>query len=305
MWVLWIRMTACLITPKNRSCGFMKKKPLVKLFHTATELQRAVLEYRDLKKNWGQIKPQLPAGDGHPVLILPGFFMNDAFTSALRDCARDMGYAAYAMEGGFNLGLNEKTAGILRDRLHKIFKDNGNRKVTIVGHSLGGVFARELAREYPEMVRNVITLGSPFGGLGAGGSIPDILRKVYAALNVGTDHLGNDDLHKRCLTPPPVPATSVYSKTDGVVDWHASLNPMHPMCENIEVGSSHAGMIYNRQALVAIFDRLAQKEGAWQCFDAQRYQTLKFPKGVDAKALPADPCWQPKPGQSRPLFRKK
>ncbi len=255
--------------------------------------------------NWKKILQLAPEGDGHPVLLLPGFLTNDLYTATLRQNLSRKGYKAYAWGGGFNLGLGEKTAEHLSGLLHKIVEENGGRKVTIVGHSLGGIYARELAREFPELVRSVITLGTPFGiAAQTEDATPKHLRRIYEFFNPDSNHLEDAELHRRGLTPPPVPTTSVYSRADGVVDWRASLNPDAPHTENIEVISAHMGLLFHGHVLTAVLDRLAQPEGEWTPFDRGHYPEMQYPPAAAKEHLPENPLWVHEPEKSRPLFRK-
>src|SRR6202171_4186615 len=102
-----------------------------------------------------------PRGDGHPVLTLPGFLASDLSMAPMRRYLKELGYDAYAWNMGRNLGGLSSLRGALRDLLKQTYETTG-RKVSIVGWSLGGVYARDLAVQLPDMVRSVITLGSPF-----------------------------------------------------------------------------------------------------------------------------------------------
>lgn len=280
-------------------------KAIRRIFNHAAEAQRRMMSGHDFPARGNKILRMAPQGDGHPVLILPGFLTNDLYTAALRRNLSKKGYKAYAWEGGFNLGLGEKTAEHLSRQLHRIFEESGGRPVTIIGHSLGGVYARELAREFPDLVRGVITLGTPFGIAAQGGeATPKHLRRIYEFFNPGSNHLDDADLHRRGLTPPPVPTTSIYSRADGVVDWRASLNPRTPLTENIEVISTHMGMLFHPHILLAVLDRLAQPEGAWQPFAAVRYPDMQFPEAAGDEYLPENPLWVHEPEKNRPLFRR-
>jgi pimeloyl-ACP methyl ester carboxylesterase len=101
-----------------------------------------------------------PRGDGHPVLVLPGFLASDLSTAPMRRYLKELGYDAYAWKMGRNTGGVARMRAILRDRLAEIHTATG-RKVSIVGWSLGGIYARDLALQAPDMVRYVVTLGSP------------------------------------------------------------------------------------------------------------------------------------------------
>jgi len=280
-------------------------KQLKQIFNSTTELHRAAMEYGGLQLSWPSLKEKLPNGDGHPVLFLPGFLTSDAFTFPLRNCVAEKGYKVYGWDNGFNLGFDERTAEHLKNRLQAVFAENGGQKVTLVGHSLGGVYARELAREFPEMVRDVITLGTPFGMLhDPAAATSQRLEQIYKFFQPNSIDSKLDDIGARGLTPPPVPATSLYSQDDGVVDWKAALNPKTAQTENIEVTGSHMGMVANTLTVTAVLDRLAQKEGDWKPFDKAKYAHLHFPKGANDNDIPANPNWQQSP-KSLMLFKNR
>lgn len=268
-------------------------KRLKQIFNSTTELHRAALEYGNLQMSWPSLKGKLPKGDGHPVLFLPGFLTSDMFTLPLRTRIEEQGYKTYGWNNGFNLGFDEKTAEALRTRLHEVFEENGGQKVTLVGHSLGGVYARELAREFPDLVRGVVTLGTPFGQLDDPvGATSEHLDKIYRFFQPKGLHGTIEDIRERGLTPPPVPTTSMFSRDDGVINWEAALNPKAKRAENIEVTGSHLGMTANALTLAVLVDRLAQKEGAWQPFDPAKYPQLYFPKTAANDDLPENPGWK-------------
>lgn len=277
---------------------------LKEIFNSVTEAHRATLEFGALQFNWHAIKDTLPKGDGHPVIFFPGFMTSDMFTLPLQNRVAERGYNVYGWDKGFNTGFDEETARHLKKRLHEVFEENGRQKVTLVGHSLGGVYARELAREFPHMVRQVITLGTPFGMLddpakGASRRLKDL----YDYFNPTSVHTELPDIGPRGLTPPPVPCTSLYSKDDGVINWKAALNPKAPETENIEVYGSHLGMTFNPLTIAAVIDRLAQKEGEWKPFDRKKYTRLLYPAGKDADKGPENPEWK-ETKNTRSLFRE-
>jgi len=204
---------------------------------------------------------RLPQGDGHPVIVLPGFGAGDFTTLPLRSFLSDRGYAPYAWNQGFNLGPRDGVLDGVRALLRESAQRHGER-VSLVGWSLGGVYARELAKEFPDQVRCVITLGSPF----AGHPRATNAWRLFELLNDKTLH--DPRLHAELRKAPPVPTTSIYSKTDGVVAWKCSLNDPLPHTENIEVHASHIGMGMNPLALFALADRLRQDPKNWSRFDA-------------------------------------
>src|SRR3954463_12865264 len=154
-----------------------------------------------------------PRGDGHPVLTLPGFLASDLSMAPMRRYLRELGHDTYAWQMGRNFGGVSKMRQRLRSRLAEIHAATG-RKVSVVGWSLGGVYARDLALQAPEMVRAVVTLGSPFAN--------DIratnATRLYEALSgEGVDDI--PEIRQAIAGDLPVPATSIYSRTDGIVNW--------------------------------------------------------------------------------------
>ena len=188
-----------------------------------------------------------PRGDGHAVLVLPGLGASDDSTRMLRRFLRDRGYAAKGWGLGRNLGPRAGIERAVLDVLARMGDDSG-ATVSIVGWSLGGLYARELAKREPEAVRSVVTLGSP--------------------------------LHHPSATDrplPPVPTTSIFSRTDEIVPWRASVVAEGDTSENIEVVGSHLGLGFNPAALFAVADRLAQEEGQWKLFERTGWRQLVYP----------------------------
>jgi pimeloyl-ACP methyl ester carboxylesterase len=203
-----------------------------------------------------------PRGDGHPVLALPGFLASDLSMVPLRRYLAELGYEAHAWRMGRNIGGIATMRAALLDRLTDIHREAG-RKVSIVGWSLGGVYARDLALQAPELVRYVVTLASPF----ANDVRATNATRLYEALTgeaVG-DH---PELEQAIAGDLPVPVTSIYSRSDGIVNWRTCLLRPSVTSENIEVYfASHVGIGVNPAALWAIADRLAQREGEFHPFD--------------------------------------
>lgn len=201
-----------------------------------------------------------PRGDGHPVLALPGFLASDLSMAPLRRYLAELGYDSHAWQMGRNIGGVSKMRAALLARLAKIHREAG-RKVSIVGWSLGGVYARDLALQAPEMVRYVVTLGSPFA---------DDVRatnatRLYELLS--GEKVGHNVELEAVAGDLPVPATSIYSRSDGIVNWRTCLSRPCATSENIEVYfASHVGIGVNPAALWAIADRLAQREGEFRPF---------------------------------------
>ena len=203
-----------------------------------------------------------PRGDGHPVLTLPGFLASDMSTAPMRRYLTELGYDPHAWRMGRNTGGLARVRTALHSRLAEIHQSTG-RKVSIVGWSLGGVYARDLALHAPEMVRYVVTLGSPF----ANDVRATNATRLYEALSGET--VGSDPALLQALAGDlPVPTTSIYSRADGIVNWRTCRLRPSDTSENIEVHlASHVGLGVNPAALWAIADRLAQGEGQFSQFD--------------------------------------
>jgi len=209
-----------------------------------------------------------PKGDGHPVLVLPGLAAGDASTFLLRYFLSGRSLAPYPWDAGINTGrmhLLDKTV----DNIKRLADKHG-RKVSLLGWSMGGVFAREAAKLQPELVRQVITLGSPFNGH------PKMTNawRIYE-LTSGTKIDSGPD-YKALAAPPPVPFTSIYSRSDGIVHWRLSVERASALAESIAVFASHIGLGMNPAVLYLIAERLAQKEGGWQPFSPNSVEKVLF-----------------------------
>ncbi len=246
--------------------GLSRKGP--SLFWTLTE-GRGIFELNSFYALRLLMK-RLPKGDGHPVIFFPGFVASDRSTKPMRNLFKDLGYKTYAWGLGRNLVFNDQREAEMQDLLKQVYETHG-QKVSIIGWSLGGVFAREVAKALPDMVRSVITLGSPISG----DSEHSNAHRFYDAINGQP----SEDMKKRLAalnTPPPVPTTSIYTKTDGIVAWRGSIQKPAPNTENIRVPASHIGLGVNPLVMYAIADRLSQDEGEWVPFEASGLKSLIF-----------------------------
>ncbi len=222
---------------------------------------RAILEF-NASLLLSPLLMRAPRGDGHPVLALPGFLASDLSMAPLRRYLSELGYEAHGWQMGRNTGGVSRIRAALRERLAAIHASTG-RKVSLVGWSLGGVYARDLALQAPEMVRSVITLGSPF----AGDVRATNATRLYEAMS-GEAVEGDTELRRAIAGDLPMPATSIYSRADGIVNWRTCLLRPSDTAENIEVYlASHTGLGVNAAALWAVADRLAQAEGQFRHFD--------------------------------------
>jgi dienelactone hydrolase len=212
-----------------------------------------------------------PRGDGHPVLVLPGLMASDVSTRPLRSFLQNKGYVASGWRQGRNLGLRHGVQQEMVDLVREL-SDRHHRKISLIGWSLGGLYARQLAKMMPERVRSVITLGSPFAGHPKATNAWRVYE-LASGRRADEDHRFGGSLSE----PPPVPTTAIFSRTDGICAWQGCMEKSSAMAESIEVDSSHCGMGHHPAAVYAVAERLAQPEGQWKPFDRSGWRSLIFP----------------------------
>ena len=191
-------------------------------------------------------------GKKEPVLVIPGFGTSDNMTAVLRLYLKFLNYTPI----GWGLGRNHGKVPKLLDLLSKKFFPGGTAPagpLHLVGWSLGGYLARELAREYPEQVRQVITFGSPV----IGGPKYTVTAGWYKKMGYDLDEIEQTvaDRYKKMLS---VPVTAVYSKKDRIVAWQACIDLRSPNVEHIEVKTTHTGFGFSPDVFQIIAARLAQ-----------------------------------------------
>ena len=191
----------------------------------------------------------LPRGDGHPVLVIPGLFSSDLLIRGFRQALELLGYQIEGWGAGINFGPTESAWTLAAERLSDMAA--GGQRVSMVGHSLGGVLARALAAERPDLVRQVVTVCSPF-------RLPTASRwrPLYRAL--GYWHIDDATLISRLAEPPPVPTAAIYSPRDGAVAWQSCLDAPAPNRENIAVPGRHSTMLARPAVLRIVAERLAR-----------------------------------------------
>jgi pimeloyl-ACP methyl ester carboxylesterase len=218
-----------------------------------------------------------PRGDGHPVLVLPGYGGGDGSTVVIRRYLANQGFVSAGWTLGRNLGpsmpdLQQR----LTERLLAVWSDGGQRRVSLVGWSLGGVYARLLAQLDPDRIRQVITLGSPIGGRPQPSRAYRVMRRVSDG---GIDR--DEAMRLRVLASDPlaVPGSAVYSRTDGIVPWQIARQTASAIADNIEVYGSHIGLGFNPSTLFLLAERLAQGEDRWRPFDRRGWRRWVYGPG--------------------------
>ncbi len=222
---------------------------------------RAIWEFGAVLPAWPALR-RAPHGDGHPVIVFPGLSASDGSTVPLRRYLTSLKYNVSGWQQGFNFGARAGVLDTAMRQVRETFEATGE-KVSLIGWSLGGVYARELAKLTPDMVRCVITLGTPF----AGSPKSTNAWRIYE-LTSGR-RVERDSTHYDLPGAPPVPTTSLYSRSDGIVAWQASIqapSELNLQTENVEVIASHIGIGVNPSAWWAVADRLAQPRGQWKPF---------------------------------------
>ena len=232
---------------------------------------RALWELSTLPLAIPWLTARVPKGDGHPVLVLPGLMADDVSTVPLRRFLAGCGYDVIGWGQGRNLGPRVGVLGQMRKTLAEMHQRTG-RKVSVIGWSLGGVYARELARAAPEQVRQVVTLGSPIYG------DPHTSSNAWGIYQMVSGKNEVDPAERGDGPPPGVPTTSIFTRTDGIVGWGCCIEKKGPLTDNIEiVGATHSGLGVHPLVLYALGDRLAQPEDGWTHFRPGGLERALYP----------------------------
>jgi pimeloyl-ACP methyl ester carboxylesterase len=209
------------------------------------ELPRLLLKFPALARQ--------PRGNGEPVLVLPGYGAGDGSTILLKGYLRLLGYRAR----GWGLGKNH---GAASDSLPRLLRRLGNlsrrskQKVAIIGWSFGGYLARELARERPDLVRLVITLGTPV----VGGPKYTVAAESYRKRGIDIEAIAAEVELRNRIGKLEVPVVAFYSRVDGLVAWQACIDHQTPNIEHVEVKAAHLGFGFSAEVYKVIAQRLTQ-----------------------------------------------
>ncbi len=227
-----------------------------------TEPWRAALEFLALKVNGVRPGKTVPPGDGHPVIIFPGLATDSSAIAPLRDYCESLGYKTLDWGRGFNTGPQGDLDRWLEDLAGHTADVLGEHpgKATLIGWSLGGLYAREVGKLLAPRVRQVITIGTPFNAKVDHTNVGWLFRMLS-----GSSAAIDPTLSQRLRTPPPLPTTSIYSRSDGVVAWETCRHARTArQVQDIEINGSHIGMGWNPAVLQIVGDRLGQQPSNWQ-----------------------------------------
>ena len=215
--------------------------------------RRTVIEGRTLLRDPIWTDPGTPHGEHRPVMLLPGFMSGDYSMGLLSRWLRRAGYAPLRSQVRLNVDCSRTTLERLTRRVEIAALHEG-RPLTLIGHSLGGIYAKTIAMRRPDLVQGVVALGSPLLAPTASHRLLLADVAVLNALNrAGLRRLMNADcVHGECAAdsraelagpfPAGKPFLSVYSRTDGIIDWRAAADPA---AVRVEVDGSHCGMTVN------------------------------------------------------------
>ena len=230
------------------------------------ELPRAIMEFMCLLPAHPLVLAA-PRGDGHPVITVPGFRGNDTSMLILRRYLKHWGYDPHPWGLGTNLGIGYDRSEYEQrfvEQMERIAERAG-RRVTLIGWSQGGVIARQAAKIRGDLVRQLITMGSPIGDTPEATTIWRIYERTSAE-DITPELLA---FLREVATPvPDVRCTCIYSHSDGVVAPAIAQDRVSPLAENISVVASHFGMAVNPAVLYVVADRLAQTDEDWRPFRA-------------------------------------
>ncbi|MGA7869330.1 MAG: alpha/beta hydrolase [Candidatus Binatus sp.] len=206
--------------------------------------------------------PHVRSHNAKVVMLIPGFMAGDLTLAPLANFCRWLGHRAVYAGILSNSDCPRETMRKLNARL-ALAHEKFEQPIVVVGQSLGGVYARELAREQPEMVERVISLGSPIRQPRRHASLAvEVVAKSVAALRGRAQGCLSEECQCGVIlsdeSPADVPATHIYSRTDGVVHWESCVDLSGtPTVENVEVMGSHVGMGLNVDVYRIVADRLA------------------------------------------------
>ena len=236
------------------------------------ELPRALFELASLIPSH-PLLTRAPRGDGHPVITIPGYRSDDTAMLAMRRYLARWGYEPHPWGLGTNLGVGYQRVDYEQRVLSNLERivDKSKQPATLIGWSQGGVIAREVAKVRPDLLRQVITLGSPIADAPEATTLFRIFKRTSAE-EISSEMMS----HMREVASPlaTVRCICIYSNSDGIVSPDIAQDVVSQNVENIRVNSSHLGMAVNPVVLFIIADRLAQPEEDWQPFSSNKFDWI-------------------------------
>ena len=220
------------------------------------------------------VAPRQPSGGGRPVLVIPGFRADDRLTGRMRNHLKRHDFGVHGWGLGPNVGLTDTLIDGLVTRFEELHQ-RYDQPVSVLGWSFGGVLARWLAHTYPDDVRQIICLASPWRAEGERTRATAMFERARQKHGISDRAIPMVELLRG---PVPVPCTAVFSKSDGIVssDGCAVDASISPPAENVAVPSSHVGMVANPLVLDVVVDRLCQDPDDWQPFTWRRALSQKW-----------------------------
>ena len=209
------------------------------------------LDAANLFLNLSKLK-NVEKGNGETIFVIPGFGTDEKYTYLLRRYLNETGYNAL----DWGLGRNEGNVEVLLEKLNKLVREKfetEKKKLILIGWSLGGYLAREVARDNQEIIGKVITLGSPI----VGGPKYTSLGKFFDTKNLTVDEL-EIEIDKRYVKPLTIPIFTIYSRKDNIVSWEACIDHYSPNVTHLEIISTHIGFMANLEAFLNIAKFLKQ-----------------------------------------------
>lgn len=217
-----------------------------------------------LALRWRTIKPEITQHK-RTVMVIPGFLGGELSITALKHYLRQQGHYTYSWGQGFNDGKVHDLIAPLTDRL-KFLSDKHGQRINLVGWSLGGIIARELARTCPELIQQVTTLGSPV----IGGPKVTALKNLSPVFGWDPDSI-EKEMQSRYEVPINSPIHAIYSKADGIVSWQACIDHWSPDVRHHEVNATHIGMGFS----LDVFELIQAQMTACEEPSNQQYRPVK------------------------------
>ncbi|MFT5885553.1 MAG: putative esterase [Arcticibacterium sp.] len=188
-------------------------------------------------------------GKGQIVMVVPGLMGTDLSTKMLRSFLNKMGFRTFGWEMGRNKGRFADLPRLI-EKIKNLHEGSG-QKIVLIGWSMGGIFAREVSKQIPQAIKQLITMGSPFGNIHA----PNNAKWVFDLLN--PERKVMPEFENQIHQPANVPTLAIYSISDGIVPWEACIEPLEDdLHQNKEVESSHFGMGTNKEVFKVVLERL-------------------------------------------------